>query len=254
MRTLAVCSQKGGSCKTTSTVSLAAALGELEKKVLVVDLDPQASASSWLGFSEITDLPLRVFTDNTNLSDLVHHTDVAGVELIPSSSYLTQVETLLSDTADRQSIFRRAIERLPGRRWDFVFVDCPPSLGLLTISALVACRETLIPVEASAMGLGGLAGILGLVDQIRERFNPPLKLSAVLPCRVDGRSNVSRDVRAQLEKRFGAKVLPSISENVRLREAWSYSQPITTYAPRSSCAQDYRLAALSLIHPPKRRP
>jgi chromosome partitioning protein len=246
MRTWAVTNQKGGSAKTSSVVSLAAALGEKGKKVLVVDLDPQASATSWLGVKDGGRGLFEVFTDNGSLVDLVHETPVPGVELVPSSTWLVGLERTLAGEPGAETILRRSFSRLPNR-WDFVFVDCPPSLGLLAVSALAAVHEVLVPLEASTMALAGLAGLLATVERVRERLNPELKVSAVLVCRTDSRTNLSKDVVKRLRERFGDLVLKTtIRETVRLREAWSFSKPITLYAPRSSGAEDYRAAAVEL--------
>jgi chromosome partitioning protein len=253
VRTLAFFNQKGGSCKTTSAVSLAAALGEKGSRVLLVDLDPQASASSWLGIKDGDRGLFEVFTDNGNLVDLVRQTDVSGVEVVPSSAWLVGVEKALAGEAGAETLLRRSLSHLPAR-WDFVFVDCPPSLGLLAVSALAACREVFVPLEASTMALAGLVGLIQTVDRVRERLNHGLEVSAVLVCRVDSRTNLSRDVVERLRQRFGDLVLETtIRETVRLREAWSFSKPITLYAPRSNGAEDYRAAAVELLKRTKRR-
>ncbi len=248
MRTLAVTNQKGGSGKTTTAVNLAAALGEKGQRVLVVDLDPQASASAWLGVKATDDRGLfEVFTQNGNLADLVHETSVSGVELVPASAWLANVEKALAGEVGAEVLLREAVATLPDR-WDFVFVDCPPALGLLTVSALCAVQEVLVPVEASAMALAGLASLLKTVDRVRDRLNPGLSVSAVLVCRVDSRTNLSRDVVDHLRERFGDLVLRAVvRESVRLREAWSFAQPVTLYDPTGHRAEDYRAAAAELL-------
>jgi len=252
MRTLACFNQKGGSCKSSTAVNLAAALGERGKKVLVVDLDAQASASSWLGVRDEGKGLFEVFTDNGNLVALVHETPVPGVDVVPSSAWLVGVERALAAEPGAETILRRSFSRLPSR-WDFVFVDCPPSLGLLAVSALAACKEVLVPLEASTMALAGLAGLLQTVERVKERLNPGLKVSAVLVCRTDSRTNLSKDVVERLRERFGDLVLKTtIRETVRLREAWSFSKPVTLYAPRSSGAEDYRAAAAELLRRERR--
>ena len=247
MRTIAVTNQKGGSGKTTSAVSLAAALGEKGQKVLLLDLDPQASASSWCGVKDGGKGLLEVFTGNGSLSDIVCETAVPGVSVVPSSSWLMGVERALMGEVGAETILRKAVLRLP-KTWDFVLVDCPPALGLLSVSALVAVREVLVPVEASAMALGGLASLLHTVERVRDRLNPDLHISAILVCRVDTRTNLSRDVVERLRSRFGDLVLQAVvRENVRLRESWSFSEPITIYDTKSTGAEDYRAAAEELL-------
>jgi len=254
VRTWAFTNQKGGSAKTTSAVNLAAALGEKGKRVLVVDLDAQASASSWLGVKDGGRGLFEVFTDNGNLVDLVRETTAPGVEVVPSSAWLVGVEKALAGEPGAETILRRSFSRLPADRWDFVFVDCPPSLGILSVSALAACREVFVPVEASTLALAGLAGLVQTVDRVKERLNPHLAVSAVLVCRVDSRTNLSRDVVDRIRERFGGVVLKTtIRESVRLREAPSFAQPVTLYAPRSPGAEDYRAAAGELLKRTKGR-
>lgn len=243
MRTLAFTNQKGGSAKTTSAVSLAAALAEKGQRVLVVDLDPQASASSWLGARDGGKGLLEVLTGNGSLSDLVAVSGVPGVDVVPSSEWLAGAERALAGEVGAETILRKAMARLP-RRWDFVFVDCPPALGLLALSALVAVREAFVPVEASTMALGGLARLVRTLEQVRDRLNPDLRLAHILACRVDSRTNLSREVVEKLRERFGDLVLETtVRETVRLREAWSFSEPITVYDTRSTGAEDYRAVA-----------
>jgi len=248
MKTWAVTNQKGGSCKTTTAVNLAAALGEKGERVLVVDLDAQASASSWLGTKDGDRGLLEVFTDNGNLADLVRQTDVPGVELVPASAWLVGADKALAAEPGAETLLRRALHRLPRDRWDFVFLDCPPSLGLLAVSALVAADEVLVPVEASSMALGGLASLVQTVERVRERLNPALELSAILVCRVDTRTRLSHDVVERLRAHFGKTVLRAmVHETVRLREAWSFSKPVTLYAPKSRGAEDYRAVAAEFL-------
>ena len=247
MRTIAVTNQKGGSGKTTSAVNLAAALGEKGRRVLVVDLDPQASASAWLGVKDGGKGLLEVFTGEARLEDLVVPTSAEGVDLVPSSAWLANAEKALAGEPGAETVLRRAVARL-GNRWDFVLIDCPPALGLLTVSALTAADEVLVPLEASAMALAGLAGLTRTVELVADRLNPGLSIAAVLACRVDGRTNLSKDVVDSLRASLGEKVLKTVvRENVRLREAWSFGQPITVYDGRSAGAEDYRAAAAELL-------
>lgn len=247
MKTLAVTNQKGGSGKTTSAVNLAAALGERGLRVLLVDLDPQASASAWLGVQDGERGLLDVFTSNVHLSDVVVPTPAAGVELVPSSSWLASAEKSLAGEPGAELVFRKALRRLPSR-WDYVLVDCPPALGLLTVSALSAVEEVLVPVELSPMALAGVARLVETVDLIRDRLNPDLELAHVLACRVDLRTNLARDVVQALRDGFREKVMDAVvRESVRIREAWAFGQPLTTYDPLGSGAEDYRAVAAELV-------
>jgi chromosome partitioning protein len=247
VKTLAVTNQKGGSGKTTTAVNLAAALGERGLRVLLIDLDPQASASAWLGTADGGRELLDVLTSNVHLVDVVHQTAAAGVELVPASSWLASAEKALAGEPGAELVFRKALRRLPDR-WDYVLVDCPPALGLLTVSALAAVDEVVVPVELSPMALAGVARLVETVDLIRDRLNAELELAHLLACRVDARTNLARDIVQALRDLFGAKVLDTtIRETVRLREAFAYGQPITLYDPSGAGAEDYRAVAAELV-------
>lgn len=248
MRTLAVTNQKGGSGKTTSAVNLAAALGELGESVLLLDLDPQASASAWLGVPDGGRGLLEVLTDNRSLVDLVVETGAAGVDLVPASSWLVGADRALAGEPGAEAVLRRAVSRLPRSRWTYLLVDCPPSLGLLAVSALVACREVLVPVEARVMALAGLAGLVQTVERVRDRLNPELELAGIVACRVDARTRLSGEVVDRLRQRFGPLVFRStVRESVRLAEAPSFHKPVTLYDPKGSGSADYRAVARELV-------
>jgi len=245
MDTFTVTTQKGGSCKTTTTVNLAAAAGEAGRRTLVLDLDPQASASKWLGVAPERGL-FTVFTEGAPLAPLVRPTQTPGVDVIPASPWLVGIDKALAGEVGTETLLRPALAALPPR-WDLALVDCPPSTGLLSVAALVACDGVLVPVEASSMGLDGLASLIGTVERVRDRLNPGLHLAALLVCRVT-RTNLARDVVMSLRARFGDLVLSTvIRESVRLQEAPSFAQPITTYEPEGRGAEDYRSAAGELL-------
>lgn len=253
MRIIATVNQKGGSGKTTTAVNLAAALGEKGRKVLLLDSDPQASATSWLGVRDGGRGLLDVFTDNGNLLDLLHATEAPGVELIASSSWLVGVEKALAGEVGAETILRRRMEKLPAKRWDYLLIDCPPTLGVLTINALTAAREVLVPVEAHVMALQGLAQLVKTVEVVRERLNPELAISGILACRVN-RTRHAQEVVEQLRSHFGNVVYNvAIRENVRIAECPSFEEPITSYDPRSIGAEDYRALADEVIRQERRR-
>lgn len=248
MRTIAIMNQKGGSGKTTTAVNLAAALGERGKRVLVVDLDPQANATSWLGVHPEGRGVLEVFLGEKTLAELVHSTETPGVDLVPSTSWLVGVERAVAGEVGAEGIIARAIKKLPKDRWDFMLFDCPPTLGLLSVSALTACQELLVPVSAEVLSVSGVAQLLQTVDAVKDRLNTELRVAGFLACRVDARTRHGPEVEAHLRERFKGQVFKTtIRENVRLTEAPSFAKPITDYAPDSAGAEDYRELAGELM-------
>jgi chromosome partitioning protein len=242
MRAIAIANQKGGAGKTTAAVNLAAALGR-SRRVLVIDFDPQANASRWLGTKDGGSGLLEVLTDGRNLAETVLATGIPGVDLIPSSAWLRRADRSLAAEPGAETIFRRAVAKLP-HRWDLILVDCSPWLGLLTISALTACSEILIPVEASTMATEGLRDLMTTVDKIREGLNPSLRPLAILPGRVDERRAIDCETVDSIRRHFPKLVTKQvIHESARLKEAASHGQPIETYAPSSRAAKEFRAIA-----------
>ncbi|HEV3073599.1 MAG TPA: ParA family protein [Thermoanaerobaculia bacterium] len=254
MRVIAVTNQKGGSGKTTTTVNLAAALGQLGRRVLVLDLDPQASCSAWLGVRDGGTglLDALVAEDGGSLAGLIRPGSADGVDLIPASPQLALAERRLAETVGGDRILLSLLRTLPRDRWDYLLIDCPPALGQLTINALAAAGEILVPVEASTMAVAGLAGLLRTVAQARKHLNPDLGFCGIFACRVD-RTVMARDVVAALRERFPEVALATtIRESVRLREAWGQAAPIDRFAPRSAGAEDYRCLALEIARQEER--
>jgi chromosome partitioning protein len=248
MRTLAIANQKGGSGKTTTCVNLAAALAEQGRRVLLVDLDPQHSATAWLAIKDPGKGIFRLFADNSSMLDLVQPTGVPGLEVVPSSPWLVGVEKILAGELGAETILRRHLSGLPPGRWEYVLADCPPTLGLLTVNVLSAVRELLVPVEAHIMALGGLAQLLHTVEVIKERLNPDLRITGILACRMNARTRHAQEILERLRSRFGDLVYHTvIRENVRLAECPSFGKPITLYDPRSAGATDYRALAQEVL-------
>ncbi len=248
MRKIAIMNQKGGTAKTTTTVNIAAALAELSKRVLILDLDPQANTSSWFGIKDSEGKLYDTFINNGNLVSIVSKTNVEGVDLIPSSPWMVAVERALFEKEAAETMLAKLVSALPTSKWDFLFIDCPPTLGFLSLSALVASQEVLVPVQTQVMPLEGLAHLLETIDHVKEKLNPSLRLSAILPSLVDSRTNLSKEVIQSLRERFPHVVLQSIiRSNIRIAESYSFSKPITLYDPNGSGAQDYRAAAKELL-------
>ena len=250
MRTIAIANHKGGTAKTTTAVSLAAALGELGHRVLVIDMDPQGSASAWLDVRDPAFGVIDAIRGREVLPEHVFRTSAPGVQLIPASP-----ELVVSDRAQETAValgFIQALEGLP-EIWDFVLVDCPPSLGYLSIAPLTVCQEVLIPVETHALAMAGITSLQATIARTQNRLNPELKIAGVLACRTN-RTTHSRKVIERLTRRFPMSMLQAqIRENIRLAEAPAFRLPITIYAPDSTGAEDYRALAAELAGPPQLR-
>lgn len=239
-RVIAIANHKGGVGKTATAVNLAAALAERGEGALVVDLDPQGSASSWLGVEDEGAAALEAFSSGTTLP--IRSTQTAGVDLVPSGTAMASAERRLAGEIGAERLLAEALARTEGA-WDWILIDCPPGLGLLSVNAMAAAGGVLVPVEAHHLGLRGLVDSRRTVDAVRRRLNATLEIVGVLPCRAHGRRALHREVVEALEASFPGRVGPAIRENVSLAEAPAHGLPVTKYAPRSHGAADYRVAA-----------
>jgi len=250
MRTIAIMNQKGGSGKTTTAVNLAATLAERDRRVLVLDLDPQHSTTTWWDVTEGGRGVFDLFAEpeNTPLAALIFETATPGVSLIPSSAWLVGAEKALAGEPGAELCLRRKLKEVPAGRFDYLLIDCPPNLGILTVNALGAAREVLVPVECRVMGLHGLGQLTRTVDLVRDRLNEHLAITGILACRVDRRTRHSKEVVEQLQTRFPALAFRTvIRENIKLGECPSHGLPITAYAASSSGTADYRALAGEVV-------
>lgn len=245
-RILAAASLKGGTNKTATAVHLAASCAAAGLRVLVVDLDPQANATAWLGAKPSRALA-EALVDGALLADAVVDTATERVALVPSSARdLEAAARILSSEVGAELVFRRALlallEAAPDR-FDLVVLDTRPAFDVLTVGALVAADRVLIPAEPSALGLSGVAAIEAALGPIRDRLNPDLELAGILLSRVD-RTRLATDVAKALRERFGPLLLTTVvRDRVAVRESFGFGQPVTTYAPDADAAADYRTAA-----------
>jgi chromosome partitioning protein len=206
MKTIAVAMQKGGSGKTTTAVNLAATLAEQGKRVLVVDVDPQANATGWFGVRDVGKGIFTCLCENGSISSVVTHTDTKGVHLVPASTWLAGAECALAGEVGAETLLRRRLKVLTDN-YGVALIDTPPTLGVLTVGVLVAADEVMIPVEAHVMALNGLAQLLSTVDTVRDRLNDTLRLLGILACRIDGRTRHGQEIVDELRKRFPTDTL-----------------------------------------------
>ena len=252
-RIVTVSNQKGGVGKTTTTVNMAAALAQAGFRILVIDLDPQGNASTALGIAHQSGTPsiYEVLLEDLPLADAIQPCpDIARLECCPATVDLAGAEVELVAVTEREYRLRSAIDAFlasctaAGDPVDFVLIDCPPSLGLLTINGLSAAGEVLLPIQCEYYALEGLSQLLHTIQMVAEHLNPTLAVSAILLTMYDGRTRLAAQVAEEVRTHFGGQVLDTIiPRNVRISEAPSYGQTVLTYEPSSAGALTYRQAA-----------
>ncbi|HJT22178.1 MAG TPA: ParA family protein [Nitrospira sp.] len=247
---LSVANQKGGVGKTTTSVNLAAGIALQGARVLLVDMDPQGNATSGLGFDPRS-LQVTVYNCLINyvkFSDAVQKTEVNGLSLLPANADLAGAEIELVNVEEREKLLRhflRDVEPL----FDFIFLDCPPALGILTVNALVAARSVLIPVQCEYYAMEGLSRLIGSIDRIQQSMNPGLTIEGIVLTMYDARNTLARQVAEQVRAHFKDRVYQTtIPRNVTLAEAPSYGRPVLLYNAASAGAQSYIALAKEFLN------
>jgi chromosome partitioning protein len=238
---LSVANQKGGVGKTTTSVNLSACMAYMGKKVLLIDIDPQGNATSGVGIDkgEVDECIYNVLVEDVHPKDVIKPTDVEGLDVIPSTIQLAGAEIELVPTISREVRLARALEKIKDE-YDYIIIDCPPSLGLLTINALTASDSVIIPVQCEYYALEGLSQLLNTVRLVQKHLNHDLMIEGVLLTMLDARTNLGLQVIDEVKKYFRDKVYQTIiPRNVRLSEAPSYGKPIIIYDPKSRGAEVY---------------
>lgn len=249
---IAVANQKGGVGKTTTTINLAAALVELKKSVLVVDLDPQGNASTGLGIDpsnrEMTTYELLV--DDAPLDDVIQETEFSGLSIVPATVDLSSADIELISNEKRSFLLHDALRQtaMDDYGFDYILIDCPPSLNLLTVNAMVSAHSVLIPLQSEFFALEGLSQLMLTIREVRQTANPNLRIEGVVLTMFDRRNNLSQQVEQDARSNLGDLVFETlIPRNVRVSEAPSYSMPVLNYDSNSQGALAYRALAREIM-------
>ncbi len=241
MKIISIANRKGGVGKTTTTINIATALSAIEKKVLVIDFDPQGNATTSMGIAKQKGQysSYDVLINNCDVRDAIIHTDLPRFDMIPSSPDLAAAEIELVDVEKREYVLRKALRNLDSL-YDYVLIDCPPSLNLITINALVCSNSVMVPLQCEFLALEGLADLMKNINAIKKSFNPGLSLQGIVLTMYSRQNNLSQMIEADVRKYFGDKVYQTvIPRSVRIAEAPSHGKPILIYDFKSVGAQAY---------------
>ena len=251
-RIIAVVNQKGGVGKTTTTINLGAALAERGRRVLLIDLDPQGNASTGLGLSQAdrTHTTYDLILDEASLAEVIHKTSTKNLWIAPSTTDLSSADIELVANEKRSFLLFDALRQpeMAEFAFDEILIDCPPSLSLLTVNALVAAHSLLVPLQSQFFALEGLSQLMLTVREVRQAANPDLRIEGIVLTMYDGRNNLSRMVEKDARDTLGEMVFTTIvPRNVRISEAPSYAMPVTEYDPLSKGASAYRALAQEIV-------
>lgn len=248
-RIIAVANQKGGVGKTTTSINLSACLAELGKKILVIDLDPQGNTTSGLGLdkNEIENTVYELMLDECTIKESIIETDVENLSIIASNVNLAGAEIELLDISEKEYILKGAVDYIRDD-YDFIVIDCPPSLNMLTLNAMTTADTILVPIQCEYYALEGISQLIHTIDLVQERLNPDLKMEGVVFTMYDGRTNLSNEVVDNVRNNLKTTIYKTIiPRNVRLAEAPSHGEPINIYDSKSAGAESYRLLAKEIL-------
>ncbi len=254
-RIIAVANQKGGVGKTTTSINLSASLAELGQRVLTIDMDPQGNTTSGLGIDKnrVENTVYELILEEASVEECINNSVMEGLDVIASNINLSGAEVELISIDNKEFLLKEKIDILKDK-YDFIIIDCPPSLNLLTINAMTTSDTVLVPIQCEYYALEGLSQLIHTIDLIKERLNPELEIEGVVFTMFDGRTNLSlqvvENVKENLDRNIYKTIIP---RNVRLAEAPSYGMPINMYDTRSSGAEAYRLLAEEVIQYQKNR-
>ncbi|MCR1843113.1 ParA family protein [Murimonas intestini] len=249
-RTIVIANQKGGVGKTTTAINLSASLAELGQKVMIIDMDPQGNTTSGLGVEkeELENTVYELLLGETSIENCMIKDAFENLTIVPSNINLAAAEIELIGVDEKEYILKKEVEKIK-KDYDFVLIDCPPSLSMLTINSMCAADTVLVPIQCEYYALEGLTQLMHTINLVQERLNPELEIEGVVFTMYDARTNLSlqvvENVKSNLKQNIYKTIIP---RNIRLAEAPSYGKPITEYDPKSTGAESYRLLAEEVIH------